>query len=86
MKKNLSILLCAVLLLSISCRKNKTQFDGPSIDEIYSDFKIVDSFKINKDSVNFTNAETAMFSAKFNKIVDWTISIYGTTSKSSAAL
>jgi hypothetical protein len=81
MKKNLSILLCAVLLLSISCRKNKTQFDGPSINEIYSDFKIIDSFKINKDSVNFTNAETAVFSAKFNKIVDWTISIYGAASK-----
>ena len=81
MKKNLSILLCAILFFSISCRKNKTQFDGPSIDEIYSDFKVVDSFKINKDSVNFTNAETAVFSAKFNKIVDWTISIYGATSK-----
>jgi hypothetical protein len=81
MKKNLSILLCAILFFSISCRKNKTQFDGPSINEIYSDFKIIDSFKINKDSVNFTNAETAVFSAKFNKIVDWTISIYGATSK-----
>jgi hypothetical protein len=81
MKKYLYILIIFIFAANTSCRKNKTTFDGPSINDIYSTFKVLQNFKANKDSVNFANAETVVFSASFNKIVDWKITITGATSK-----
>jgi hypothetical protein len=81
MKTKIFIVLITLVTFSVACRKNKKTFDGPSIDEIYSSFKMLQNFKCNKDSVNFGNAETVAFSASFNKIVDWTIRITGATSK-----
>jgi hypothetical protein len=82
MKKKLSILLVLAITLSVSCRKNKTDFDGPSINDIYSNFKLLETFKADRDSVNFSEGQQVVFTAKFNKIVDWTITITGSTSKS----
>jgi hypothetical protein len=82
MKNKIIILLSFIMATSISCRKNKTTFDGPSITDIYSSFKVLAPFKADRDSVNFTNSEKVIFSAQFSKIVDWTITITGTTSRS----
>ena len=80
MKKLILILLVPIMFL-ISCRKDKSTIDGPSISEIYGDFKVLENFKSNKDSVNFNMGETVVFSASFNKVVSWTITITGQTSK-----
>lgn len=65
----------------ISCRKDETNFDGPGIVDIYSDFKILENFNADKDSVKFANNETVLFTAKFSKIVKWQIAITGKVSK-----
>lgn len=79
MKKYIVISIC---LLSLSaCRKDKSLFDGPSIEDIYSNFKIIEAFKVDKDSVAFATGETATFSARFNKTVNWKITVTGQTSK-----
>jgi hypothetical protein len=62
-----------------ACRKNTKTFDGPSISDIFSEFKALESFKASRDSVNFTN-QNVIFTAKFNKIVEWNIAIKGKTS------
>jgi hypothetical protein len=80
--KNIFIYCILLSTLFFSCRKNKTTFDGPSITDLYGDFKLLENFKVNKDSVAFANAETAIFSARFNKVTDWTIRIEGQNSKS----
>jgi hypothetical protein len=85
MKPHITLFLIAIVALS-SCRKNSTTFDGPSIDEIYSEFTMVENFKASKDSVNFNTGETVAFSAKFNKIVDWTIKIKGTTTQATKVI
>ncbi|MGI9190646.1 MAG: hypothetical protein ACR2IL_00900 [Chitinophagaceae bacterium] len=78
MKKTLTLGCCISLLVFLfACRKNKPDFEGPSIQELYSDFKLMQAFKANRDSVNFTQGETVQFSATFNKVVDWTIHIVG---------
>ena len=68
-------------ILMFSCRKDKTNIDGPSISEIFSDFSMLETFKASRDSVNFSSAETVYFKASFNKIVNWQIAIVGKTSK-----
>lgn len=74
------IILTLTALIHISCRKETTSFDGPSLEEIYSDFKVLENFKASKDSVSFGLNENVLFTASFNKIVNWTITIKGQTS------
>ena len=80
MKKLLILLI--TLSVVVSCRKDDTSFDGNNIQEMYSDFMVLDAFKVDRDSVNFASGEKAVFSAKFNKPVSWKISIKGQSSKS----
>jgi hypothetical protein len=79
MKKLLVLLI--TLSVVVSCRKDDTSFDGNNIQEMYSDFKVLSAFNVDRDSVNFANGEKAIFSAKFNKPVSWKIVIKGQTSK-----
>jgi hypothetical protein len=82
MNKKLSILVMIAITLGVACRKNTKDFDGPSINDIYSSFKVLETFKADRDSVNFTTGQNVIFTATFNKIVDWKITIKGATSKS----
>jgi hypothetical protein len=84
MKQKIIVLSFLVLSL-VACRKD-TKTDGPSIAEIYSNFKLLDGFKASKDSVDFKTSETVFFSASFNKIVTWKITIEGQTSKAKKTL
>lgn len=80
MKKNV---LCIVLmtLFFAGCRKDEDAFDGPSINDIFSNFKLIAPFDADRDSVDFSLSQTVAFSASFNKVVDWKITITGQTSK-----
>jgi hypothetical protein len=79
MKKYLFLAFIALSLTA--CRKENDTYEGVSIQELYSDFLLLDNFKVDKDSVDFANGEKATFTAKFNKPVNWTITITGQTSK-----
>jgi hypothetical protein len=79
--KKISILILAICVSLVACRKNKASFDGPSITDLYGEFKFLNAFAVNKDSFAFANTDNAIFTAKFNKITEWTISITGKTSK-----
>ncbi len=81
MTKKLYILIFTTLALFGACRKKPTTFDGPSINDIFSSFKVLQPFKANKDSVNFSTGNNVIFTASFNKIVDWKITITGPISK-----
>jgi hypothetical protein len=81
--KKINFILAILLLVSFSsCRKNTKTFEGPSIDDIFSSFKLLENFKANRDSVNFSTGQNVVFTAQFNKVVEWTITITGATSKS----
>lgn len=80
MKYTTIILFFLSLSVLSSCTKNTDEFDGPSIKELYSDFKVLENFGANRDSVNFANGETVIFTAAFNKTVDWTLTITGNQS------
>lgn len=81
MKSKLSILILFAITFCASCTKNTDEFDGPSINELLSDFNVLEDFKADRDSVDFANGENVVFSATFNKTVDWTITITGNDTK-----
>lgn len=75
MKKISLLVLC--LILFYSCRKDEINYDGPGIAEQYSEFKLLQPFARDRDSVDFAAGQKVTFSAKFNKLVNWTITITG---------
>jgi len=79
--KKIIIFISLISLSCLSCRKEKNVIDGPSVSEIFSSFTILENFKASRDSVNFKNLESVYFTATFNKIVSWQITIVGKTSK-----
>lgn len=81
MKKFIILLSIATVTFLGACRKNTTTFDGPSINDLLSEFKIMQPFKADRDSVDFSTSQTVKFSAQFNKVTEWTITITGKKSK-----
>jgi hypothetical protein len=81
MKKYLFLAAACSLFAFSACRKDTAVFDGANIEESLSDFRMVTPFKASKDSVAFATGENVTFSAKFNKSVNWTITVSGLTSK-----
>ncbi|MFM7186807.1 MAG: hypothetical protein ACKO1U_01500 [Bacteroidota bacterium] len=75
MKKSFLFLLFIAAV--VSCRKDNDSFDGVSIDELYSDFKLLQPLAVNLDSIDFASGETGVFTARFNKPVNWTLEITG---------
>ena len=73
-KTKLIILLCLVYSLH-SCTKK--EFEGPSIEILYGEFELLDSFKITNKNPSFSSNEQVGFYCEFNKPVQWKISILG---------
>lgn len=78
MKKTL--LLLSLLAAFGGCRKDDENFDGVSIEELYSDFILLQPLAVSGDSIDFASGETAVFTARFNKPVNWTLEITGHSS------
>ncbi len=77
--KKICILLSLVWVLT-GCRKESEDFDGPSLQDIYGEFSLLEDFAVSQSTVDFENGETCYFTARFSKPVNWTISITGQTS------
>ena len=71
------IFLFSVFLIN-SCTKK--DFEGPSIENIYGEFQIIESFKILNKNPNFSINEKVSFHCEFNKPIEWKISIKGLNS------
>lgn len=74
------LLFLSVLVLVAGCRKEDTTYDGISIEELYSDFLLLQPLAVNTDSIDFANGEFGVFTANFNKPVTWTLEITGQNS------
>jgi hypothetical protein len=80
MKAKISFIVISSIALLFSCRKTSEDFDGPDLNDLYGSFQVMEDFKCSKDSVNFGIGQTAYFTAKTSKMVDWEIHIKGLTS------
>ncbi len=58
-----------------SCTKQ--EFEGPSIENLYGEFEVIQQFKITNKNPSFSINEQVGFHCEFNKPVQWNISIQG---------
>ncbi len=77
MKKIYLLYLATALAAFQSCRKETDAFDGPSLNDIYGEFSIIENFDIINRSVDFAAGQTTSFSAIFSKSVSWQVKISG---------
>ena len=75
--KKLTYLFLLTAFLFISCEKDG--IEGPSLNDLFGELNIVENLNVVGDSASFAS-ESAYFTAKFSKIVDWKISITGLSS------
>ena len=75
--KKLTYLFLLTAALFISCEKDG--IEGPNLNDLFGELNIIENFMIVGDSASFVS-ESAYFTAKFSKIVDWKISITGLSS------
>ena len=80
--KLIGVVLAAVLLHAC----NKEDFEGPSLTNYFGTFEVLEPFVISNQSPDFTNGELVRFQSKFNKVVDWKITITGETTSSKKEL
>ncbi|MBF44686.1 MAG: hypothetical protein CMD38_00005, partial [Flavobacteriales bacterium] len=66
-----------LILISFLHSCSKDEFEGPSIENLYGEFEIIESLKLTNKSPNFLNNEKVGFNCEFNKPVEWKIHING---------
>lgn len=74
-------LLAALLLLGFwSCEHETDPPDGPNLVDRFGPFEVVAPLTVNTSNVDFSAGENVVFSAQFNKNIDWVITITGSES------
>jgi hypothetical protein len=76
MYKKLLAFIGAISFLLVSC-KTEEEFDGPSLNDLYGAFSVVQGLNASADEVNFSDGSTVHFTAQFSKNVNWTLEIKG---------
>ena len=64
----------SILLLIISC---KDDFEGPSLNDVFGPFELVQDFMSSADTINFEQETNMFFQAEFSKVMNWKITIRG---------
>jgi hypothetical protein len=73
--KKLPLLFAATVLLA-GCERDTNPL-GPSLNDIYGDFAVMESFGVEKSNVDFSTGDINWFTGRFNKNVEWEIRIIG---------
>lgn len=64
-------------LIAVSCNTDQATFDGPSLQDIYGEFFIVNGLAVNTNAVDFAAGQSLICTAEFSKNVNWKIEITG---------
>lgn len=67
----------AAMLLTTSCQHETDPFDGPSLIDQFGAFRLVDSLAVSQEQADFATGENIVFTASFNKNVNWELTITG---------
>jgi hypothetical protein len=79
MKNNSLFSAFLALVLFMGC-KSDDAFDGPSLNDLYGQFSIVEPLTTSNDDVDFSSGQTTFFRATFSKNIAWTLHITGLSS------
>jgi hypothetical protein len=69
-------------LLVTSCDHETDTFDGPSLVDRFGPFNVTTDLEASRSTVDFANGEEVVFTAQFNKNVNWVLEITGMESGS----
>ncbi len=67
----------SLLLALASCKKESDTFEGPSLQDLYGEFSVLEDFAISNSTPDFGAGDLCYFTAKFSKPVNWTVTIVG---------
>tara|TARA_Y100001954_G_scaffold239061_1_gene310688 strand:- start:1223 stop:2272 length:1050 start_codon:yes stop_codon:yes gene_type:complete len=70
-------------LVCFLCNCTKMEFEGPSIENLYGDFELIEPLKITNKNPNFSSNEQVGFHCVFNKPVEWEIRVLGLSTSAS---
>jgi hypothetical protein len=76
MKKKGIILGGICILLFAGCKTDE-DFSGPSLNDLYGKFTILQPLTLSDNSVDFSAGESTVFGASFSKNVDWKLQVKG---------
>ena len=79
MKRMLMLLTAALGLAGLSCERS-TDPEGPSLNDLYGEFSVLQQFDVSTQNVDFSNNGSMYFEALFSKRVDWKVTITGQNS------
>lgn len=65
------------LLVMTGCQHETDVFDGPSLIDQFGAFRLVEDLAVSQPQADFAMGESAFFTAKFNKNVNWELTITG---------
>ena len=82
MKTTTPIALVLLLTLIWSAGCNRPSSEGPSINELFGVFEVIDSLQLTDVSADFSLGESVGFACKFSKPVEWNLLITGLESGS----
>ena len=82
MKTTTPIALVLLLTLIWSAGCNRPSSEGPSINDLFGVFEVIDSLQLTNVSPDFSSGESVGFSCKFSKPVEWNLLITGLESGS----
>ena len=68
-----------VLFAFTSCEREENS-EGPNLDDLFGEFKVLDNFEVSAASVDFSTGEQVFFTSRFSTISAWEITIESTTS------
>ena len=77
--KNRIVQLLIVVFALAACERD-TEEQGPSLNDIYGEFAMVESFEASRETVDFQSGESVNFTAQFSKRVNWEVHIIGKSS------
>lgn len=79
MKKSL-LFICAALMM-FSCRKEDNEaIDGPSLNDLFGPFAILEDFEFSHDEIDFAADPLAFYSGELSKNANWEMRITGSES------
>lgn len=64
-------------LLILSGCKTEDEFDGPSLNDLYGQFTVVQGLTATNYDIDFSAGESTTFEATFSKNIAWTLQIQG---------
>lgn len=73
----LKLLSAFILLFAFGGCTTEQEFDGPSLNDLYGDFSILQPFSVAAEQVDFSSGASTHFTAAFSKNVEWKIRITG---------